>query len=108
MERRLLSMDPQTGITRWFHYDHTNDTFTIETEQRVDDIVDRTKSSFNSTDERARWGDGQMVASIPLSIYYDLKRQGIIDPEGDPSGKKLAKWLNDADNRAFRTRPGRV
>jgi hypothetical protein len=33
----------------------------------------------------------------------ELKQQGIID---DP--KALRRWLNDPDNRYFRTRPGRV
>jgi len=43
------------------------------------------------------------VASIPLSIYYDLKRQGIVD---DPV--RLKRWLNDSDNKYFRTRGGVV
>jgi len=43
------------------------------------------------------------VASIPLNLYYDLKRQGIVD---DPA--RFKKWLNDSDNRFFRTRGGRV
>jgi hypothetical protein len=41
------------------------------------------------------------VASIPLSVYYELKRQGIAD---DP--KALRKWLNQSENQAFRTREG--
>jgi hypothetical protein len=43
------------------------------------------------------------VATLPLSVYYQLKREGIAD---DP--KRLAKWMNDPDNRAFRTRGGRL
>jgi len=43
------------------------------------------------------------VASIPLNVYYDLKRRGIAD---DP--KAMKKWLNDPDNRVFRTREGTV
>jgi hypothetical protein len=34
-------------------------------------------------------------------VYYDLKRRGIAD---DPAA--LKKWLNDGDNRVFRTREG--
>jgi hypothetical protein len=34
-------------------------------------------------------------------VYYDLKRRGIAD---DP--KKFKQWLNDRDNRVFRTRAG--
>jgi hypothetical protein len=43
------------------------------------------------------------VASIPMTLFYDLKKQGIID---DPA--RLKAWLNNPDNRFFRTRPGRV
>ena len=38
-----------------------------------------------------------------MVLYYDLKEKGILD---DP--KALKKWLNDADNKAFRTREGTV
>jgi hypothetical protein len=55
------------------------------------------------TDKRTKWGDMSRVASIPLSVYYDLKRRGIAD---DPVA--LRKWLNDGDNRVFRTREGTV
>jgi hypothetical protein len=43
------------------------------------------------------------VGSIPMSIYHELQKQGILQDE-----KRLKKWLNDPDNRVFRTRPGRV
>jgi hypothetical protein len=48
-----------------------------------------------------KFGEHAKVASIPLSVYYELKRQGIAD---DP--KALRKWLNQSENRAFRTREG--
>lgn len=43
------------------------------------------------------------VASLPLVIYNDLKRRGILD---DP--KAFSRWLNDPDNSVFRTGGGRV
>ena len=49
------------------------------------------------------WGDMTRVASIPLSLYFDLKKKGIAD---DPVAMK--RWLNDPDQRFFRTRPGRL
>ena len=53
--------------------------------------------------QRLAWGEWSKVASIPMPLYYRLKRDGIAD---DP--KRMKAWLNDADNRFFRTRPGRV
>jgi hypothetical protein len=106
---RLFSHDPETGIKKWFRYhesssgNESEDSFSIETTQDVTSIVESTKASFNSTDERAKWGEGQYVASIPISIWQDLKKKGIADNE-----KLFKAWLNDRDNRVFRTRPGRV
>ncbi len=77
---------------------------TIQTVQDVEDVAESNKQSFNQVDERANWqGDMHKVASIPMAIFYDLKRKGILD---DPAAMK--KWLNDSDNRVFRTRPGTV
>jgi hypothetical protein len=101
MDSRLFDVDPLTGITRTFHYDHETDTYTIQTEQRVDDLVEQNKSLAN--EDVGGYGEMTRVASIPLNIYFDLKQQGIID---DP--QRLKKWLNDSDNRAFRTKLGYV
>jgi hypothetical protein len=38
-----------------------------------------------------------------MYIYYDLQRRGILQDE-----KRLKAWLNDPENRVFRTRPGKV
>lgn len=106
---RLFSHDPTTGIKKWFRYheassgNESEDSFSIETTQDVTDIVEHSKSCYNSIDERARWGDGAHVASIPISVWQDLKKKGIADNDA-----AFKRWLNDRDNRVFRTRPGRV
>lgn len=102
MSERVLDKDPVSGITRYFSYDHTNDKYTIRTEQKVEDLVESNKAQFNDAQSGFK-GDMHRVASIPLNVYYELKRKGIVD---DP--KKLKAWLNDPDNRYFRTKPGRV
>jgi hypothetical protein len=110
MTKRLFDVDPLTGITEWFEYDDSNDTFTIATEQDVEAIVEQNKfqqGHFNRADDA--WGDGfdhrTKVASIPLNVYQDLvKRYG--NMRQNPRAWK--RWLNDPDNMAFRTRPGRV
>jgi|TARA_R110000772_G_scaffold9387_1_gene30881 hypothetical protein len=97
---RIFDTDALAGITRYWHV-KDNGEFVIETVQQADAILDSNKRQFNSASNKH--GDMDKVASIPLSVYYDLKRQGIAD---DP--KALKKWLNDPDNRAFRTRGGRL
>jgi hypothetical protein len=104
VETRIFDEDPIGGRRRLFHYDHTNDTFTIETQQDVTDLVEQNKALAGRFDERSRWaGDWHRVASIPMSLYFDLKRKGLVDDI-----PALKRWLNDPDNRFFRTRPGRV
>lgn len=98
----LIDVDPITGKRRVLHYDAVEDKFTVETVQPVDDLIASNKALFNEAPERMG-GEMIRVASIPLNIYFQLKQEGVID---DPA--RLKKWLNDPDNRAFRTRPGRV
>jgi hypothetical protein len=102
MQRRIFDTDPLTGITRYWHVKSDGE-FVIETQQQVSDIAEANKRSFADTDTKAKYGDMAKVASIPLNVYYELKRQGIVD---DP--KAMKKWLNDPDNRVFRTRGGTV
>lgn len=101
MTEKILSIDPVTNIKSVFHYDESTDTAIIEKRQEVSNIVEQNKAEFNQ--DHGRHGEWNKVASIPLSVYYDLKAKGIMD---DPVAMK--KWLNDPDNRFFRTRPGRV
>lgn len=101
---RLFSSDPLTRVRTLWHED-VDGNVTIETQHDVEDIIDLSKASYNSTDERARFGKGVMhrVAQIPMPILMELERRGITK---DP--KAFKKWLNDPDNRVFRTRPGKV
>lgn len=97
--RKVLSHDPLTGITRFFHWDDSRDEFLIQTRQETTPIVEANKLAYNEAPER--WGDMTRIASIPASIYFDLKKKGITD---DP--KAFKRWLSDPDNRFFRTKGG--
>lgn len=104
MSSRAFSHDPDLGITRTFHYDYASETACIQTEQDVTDLIADSKAQFNDADERANWkGDMHRVASIPLTVYFELKQRGILK---DP--KAMKAWLNDKDNQFFRTRPGKI
>jgi hypothetical protein len=98
MQKRIFDRDPKTGITQYWHV-KDNGEYVIETVQDVSGIAKANKRAYNETPNNYR--DVNRVASIPISVYYELKRQGIVD---DP--KALRKWLNDGDNRVFRTRAG--
>lgn len=105
--KRNLSYDPMSGIKTDFTYEAgetlADDSFVISTSQDVSKIIEVNKRSANAVDRRDKWGEFSKVASIPLSIYYDLKKQGIIDDE-----QRFKRWLNDGDNKLFRTRGGTI
>jgi hypothetical protein len=102
MTDRIISDDSaSTGIVTKFHYDADKDEAIIQKTQDVSSIIEANKVEFNAAPER--FGEFTKVGSIPLSVYYELERKGILNDQ-----KALAKWLNDPDNRAFRTRPGTI
>lgn len=102
MTKRIINDDSaSTGIVTSFEYDADKDEAIIHKEQDVTSIIEANKAEFNSAPER--WGEWTKVGSIPLSVYYELERQGITKDQ-----KAMAKWLNDPDNLYFRTRPGTI
>jgi len=102
-DTRIISHNADAKITQYWH-EHEDGSVTLETIQDVTDIAEANKQVFNQFDERSNWkGDMHKVASIPMSVYYDLKRKGILD---DPAAMK--RWLNSSENQVFRTRPGKV
>ena len=103
MESNILSADQETLVTETHHYDEETGTNYLEQVQDVTDIVEENKALYNLSDGVPRFGDGKRVASIPMVIYMELQRQGITK---DPVAFK--RWLNDPDNRCFRTLPGVV
>ena len=81
----------------------------IATEQDVSDIVEQNKKEYNATN--GRWGDDlfdNKIASIPLTVIDDLNKAGIMRGFHVLDQKKFRAWLNNPDNRFFRTRQGKV
>ena len=71
-------------------------------------IIEENKRTYNQVDERARWGEGQLVANIPFEMINWLNQQGILRGFEVLDQKRMKEWLNSSDNQYFRTRPGRV
>jgi hypothetical protein len=105
MDSRVFDIDPVTGQQKVFHYDHNNDRFHIETKMDVEPILDLNKAQLIGESSKGRnWrGDMHKVASIPMHVYLDLQKRGIIQDQ-----RKFKAWLNDPDNKYYRTKGGRV
>lgn len=100
----IVLPDDATGIETVLHGTDEGG-IVIEHRQDAQDIIDTNKQIYNEFDERARFKGEHFhrVASLPLVVYFQLKRDGILDDQ-----RRLKKWLNDPDNKYFRTRPGRI
>ena len=79
--------DPDVGLV----FTHSQDT---------KPIVESCKTIASSFDPLVR-RDTVHVARIPLVVWQHLQRLGITRDE-----KRLNAWLNDRDNRVFRTDDG--
>lgn len=101
----LLDYDPLIKRKRNFHILEGGDDYAVESQFDVTDIIEQNKALYNSVDERARHRSEvfNRVASLPLAVYVDLQNRGILDDE-----KAFRKWLDDPENRHFRTRPGKL
>lgn len=100
-DARLFDVDAFNGTTEYFHYNPDDDSFVIQSQQDITPLLELNLALRNDAPER--WGEWTRVASLPAVIVAQLKKDGILD---DPA--RLRKWLNDSDNRPFRTRGGVV
>lgn len=99
--KRLFSRDE--NYTRWFHYDEATDETTIETVQHLDPLVNLNHFAQKEQTKLHRWGDGKIVATIPLSIYLKLYSEG-----KTKDSAYMKRWLNDPENRMYRRFLGKV
>jgi hypothetical protein len=108
METRHFDYDPFAQATETFYFDHTDDTFIIDRVVDVEPVMEFNKALANATPDRWQ-GDWHHVAKIPDVVMANLAKQGIVTAAGRILDlPKFKAWLNDRENQAWRTRPGRV
>ena len=85
------------------------DELTFEQSQDVSDLVEANKKEYNAAD--TKWSDklmGNKVASVPFAAIDKLNKQGIMKGYKMLDQKRFFAWLNDPENRFFRTKPGHL
>ncbi len=97
----LITYDPKTGRSVWRMYDGAR--YVYRTDYPVTNLVSENAAVRNSA-ERVWRGDWHRVASVPLNIFHEQLAPAIQQSDDG----YLSRWLNDGDNRAFRTKDGRV
>lgn len=101
---RLFDEDPLTGIRTTFVMEPGARDYKLVREQWIDGQLQNNLDQRNHRE--GNWkGESHHVARIPNIVVEEYKRRGI-DLIQDKD--ELQKWVNDPDNRMFRTRPGRV
>lgn len=98
--RIMPTSDPNT-ITWWTEIDGQIVTCT---DTLIDPVLERNRELFNESYGK-RFGDGKIVASVPMSMLYS----GYLgDAREARDTTAIKKFLNDPDNERLRTFKGRV
>lgn len=98
----LFDWDKATGRTVWYR-ENGDGTTTWRTDYPVEQVLKLNAEQRNIA--RPDWkGDYHQVASIPLNVFYDKLGQAAAEQDMN----YVSKWLNDSDNRAFRTKDGKL
>ena len=90
-------------------YDANEQEYIIKTTQKIDPIKDLAKADLANHRPGDMIGNTQKhyqkIGEIPAVLYHDL-----LQKFGSPSQNPKAwfRWLQDADNKAFRTTNGRL
>lgn len=102
--------DALGGIVRTVEYDYSDDIIIFGGIQDVEPFLERNKSLYNDGTKGDSAGKNfRRVASIPPIVVEELYRRGIWPQAKNGWDRtKLRKWLNDSENRFFRTAPGRI
>ena len=107
MSKRLIDSDGHFHTIA--HYDEQNDRLTVQDCMDAEPILENNHRLATDGDGYNADRSMRRIASIPLTLYTDLMRQGIVSFNGkvtDPVA--LRKVLNNPDLKKLRTSPGAV
>jgi len=108
--KRIL--DVVDGEVRTVHSDGDGG-IVIHSQTDLSDFIEHTKAQYNANPGKTGWSGEVLdpknkIASLPLAIINDLNAKGIMRGFHIQDPKAMKKWLNDPENRVFRTRGGEV
>lgn len=100
--KRLLTSDPLTGISTWFHKD-SDKGFKLETTQDVSAIIDQNRALQNEAVAKGQSGEMWHAATVPMVILQKWATDAGLAMNDKAFGEVVKKKLNDPDNRFMRT-----
>ena len=92
-----------------FHSNVDETEFVINTYQDVEPILNENKAAYNNYGDKltpGKTGEGVRVASIPLNVWNKWMQE--TNGEIQKDHNLMKKYLNDPDNKYFRTTPTRI
>lgn len=117
LKKALEALPDSAWTVREVNEDYVRSSATLDIKGRMtevwrtqyiaDDLLqEANRQEFNDS-EGKRWGDGRVVARIPLNVLYDPSNELVQKmQEGDRDHMKW--WLNSEGARPFRTFKGNV
>ncbi|HEX5935680.1 MAG TPA: hypothetical protein VFY63_16095 [Pseudorhizobium sp.] len=98
----LFDYDYATGRSVWRYFDGEKTIY--RTDYPVANLVEQNLLERN--DAPVGWkGDWHKIGSVPLNMAYDT---GLVEAFNLHDDRFISRMLNDSDNRAWRTKEGRV
>jgi len=98
----LVDYDHFSGRSVWSMFNGEKTVYRID--YPVDKLVTQNQTERNNAPQGWQ-GDWHKVASVPLNMAYD---SGLVEAMNQNDDKFISRMLNDSDNRAWRTKDGRV
>lgn len=98
MAKKLKLSNPGDVIESNFYIDEAADKYYIEDKIDAKPVIDRNKELQKHDINKHK--DFKYVASIPLTIFYNMQKTGIISKTGKVQDRvAFARFLNDPDNK---------
>lgn len=98
----LMSWDPVTHKSTWKM--EKDGYTTIRSDQPVDSTIDSNAAVRNATAGN-KMGDWVKIASLPPGVVWDEKLN-LVEAFNQHDDKYISKFLNNSENRAWRTFEG--
>jgi len=108
MSKRMV-VDQEPWRRTDFHFDESDNKFTLNTVQDAEPIVDENKRKMNAYGDKlslGKRGEWHHAASIPVNIWEKWMQDtnGAIQKDS----KLLARYLNDPDHKYFKVAPTNI
>ena len=105
MEKRLLSVDPLTGLMTWHSHDPLTDETIISYTADSSPILEGNKMMANDPDYTKQGIKQEFwhYASIPVEVQMDWLINKGVDVYNKDHAKKIGELLNDPEYRYLKT-----